>query len=48
MEHRRPKAGDAPHEGLLKSKGGGLGVLGFRVWGLGFRSLGFRVWGLGL
>ena len=51
MEHRRPKAGDAPHEGLLKSKGGGLGVLGFR--GLGFRSLGFsvqvfRVLGLGL
>ena len=30
VEHRRPKAGDAPHEGLLKSKGGGLGVLGFR------------------
>ena len=24
----RPKAGDVPHEGLLKSKGGGLG---FRV-----------------
>ena len=40
MEHRRPKAGDAPHEGLLKSKGGGLGV-----WGL---VLGFRVQGLGL
>ena len=31
VEHRRPKAGDAPHEGLLKWKGGGLGVLGFRV-----------------
>ena len=30
VEHRRPKAGDAPHEGLLKSKGGGLGVQGFR------------------
>ena len=26
VEHRRPKAGDAPHEGLLKSKGGGSGV----------------------
>ena len=26
VEHRRPKAGDAPHEGLLKLKGGGLGV----------------------
>ena len=35
VEHRRPKAGNAPHEGLLKSKGGGFGVLGFR--GLGFR-----------
>ena len=41
VEHRRPKARDAPHEGLLKSKGGGLGVLGFR--GLGFRRLGFMV-----
>ena len=26
VEHRRPKVGDARHEGLLKSKGGGLGV----------------------
>ena len=28
---------------------GGLGVLGFRVWGLGFRvwGSGFRVWGSG-
>ena len=26
VEHRWPKAGDAPHEGLLKSKGGGIGV----------------------
>ena len=26
VEHRRPSAGDAPHEGLLKSKGGGLGL----------------------
>ena len=47
VEHRRPSAGDAPHEGLLKSKGGGLGFrsLGFRSLGfrsLGFRSLGFR------
>ena len=24
VEHRLPKAGDAPHEGLLKSKGGGF------------------------
>ena len=34
--------GDAPHEGLLKSKGGGLGVLGvqgFRVLGSGFKGL---------
>ena len=34
VEHRRPKAGDAPHEGLLKSKGGGLGVQGFRGLGV--------------
>ena len=30
----------------------GFGILGFRVWGLGFGvwvwGLGFRVWGLGL
>ena len=45
VEHRRPKAGDAPHEGLLKSKGGGLGVLGFG--GLGVLGV-FGVWGLGL
>ena len=41
VEHRRPKAGDAPHEGPLKVKGGCLGfrvqVLGFRFQGLGFR-----------
>ena len=46
VEHCRPKAGNAPHEGLLKLKGGGFGVLGFRGLGcrsLGFRSLGFRV-----
>ena len=36
------KVGDAPLEGLLKSKGGGLG---FRVQGLGFRFLGFRFLG---
>ena len=34
VEHRRPKASDAPHEGLLKSNGGGLGVLGFRRFGV--------------
>ena len=30
-------------------RGGGLGLLGFRVEGLGFRlwGLGFRLWGLG-
>ena len=33
VEHRRPKAGDAPHERLLKLNGGGSGVLGF--WGFG-------------
>ena len=40
MVHRRPKAGDAPHEGLLKVESRGFRVLG------GFRSLG--LWGLGL
>ena len=29
MEHRRPKAGDAPHEGLLKVEKAGVKV--FRV-----------------
>ena len=36
MKHRRPKAGDAPDESLLKSKGGGFGVQGSE-----FRSFGF-------
>ena len=36
VEHRRPKAGDAPHEGLLKVKRGNFGV---QV--LGFGSLRF-------
>ena len=36
VEHRRPSAGDAPHEGLLKVE-----RRGFRVQV--FRSLGFRV-----
>ena len=45
MEHRRPKAGDVPHEGLLKSKGAGFGVVGF--WGFwGFGVLGFRCLGV--
>ena len=35
VEHRRPKAGDAPHEGLLQVE-----RRGFR--GLGFRCFGFR------
>ena len=47
MEHRRPKAGDAPHKGLLKVKKRGLRCLGFSVWGLGFRVPGFRVQGSG-
>ena len=37
VEHRRPKAGDAPHEGLLlKVERREFRGLGFRVWGLGF------------
>ena len=54
MEHRRPKAGDGPHEGLLKVEKRefrclGLGVqgLGFMGQGLGFRVQVFRVQGLG-
>ena len=45
VEHRRPKAGNAPHEGLLKSRGGvwRLGVQVFWVLGLGL--LGSGVWG---
>ena len=46
VEHRRPKAGDGSHEGLLKVERRGfrvLGVWGSGLWGLGFRSLGFRV-----
>ena len=40
--HRRPKAGDVPHEGLLKPKRRGFRCLGFRGsrdWGVsGFRE----------
>ena len=42
MEHRQPKAGDAPHECLLKVERRKFVCLGFRVKGLGF-----GVWGLG-
>ena len=47
VEHRLPKAGDAPHEGLLKVERRdfrclGFRCLGFRFEGLGFRCLGFR------
>ena len=48
MEHCRPKAGDVPHEGLLKVKRRGFRCLGFRCLGfrcLGFRCLGFRCLG---
>ena len=40
VEHRRPLAGDAPHEGLLKVERRELWCLGFRfwVWGLGVRG----------
>ena len=31
VEHRRPKAGDAPHEGLLKVERRGFRSLEFRV-----------------
>ncbi len=31
MEHRWPKAGDAPHEGLLKVEKREFRCLGFRV-----------------
>ena len=49
MEHRRPKAGDAPHEGLLKVERRGFRVQGsgFRFRSLGFGSLGFGSLGLG-
>ena len=53
VEHRRPKAGDAPHEGLLKVERRGfwgfLGFRSFRVQGSGFRvqGSGFRVQGSG-
>ena len=45
VKRRRPKAGDAPHEGLLEVERRGFRSLGFRSLGfrsLGFRSLGFR------
>ena len=32
VEHRRPKAGDAPHEGLLKVERLGFTCSGFRVF----------------
>ena len=32
MEHRRPKAGDAPHEGLLKVERREFRCLGFEVF----------------
>ena len=34
MEHRRPKAGDAPHEGLLKVERRELTVFRFQVLGV--------------
>ena len=40
VEHRRPKAGDAPREGLSKAKVGGFRGLGFRSRGSGVQ--GFR------
>ena len=40
MEHRQPKAGDAPHECLLKVERREFMCLRFGVWGLGFRGLG--------
>ena len=43
MEHRRPKAGDAPHEGLLKVERREFRCSGFR-----FQVLGFRAQGLGV
>ena len=39
VEHRQPKAGEASHEGPLKSKGGGLGVQGLGLQGLGLEVL---------
>ena len=41
MEPELPQAGSGPHMRFR--------VVGFRLWGLGFRVevLGFRVWGLG-
>ena len=41
MEYRRPKAGDAPQEGLLKVERREFGCLGFRV--LVFRCSGVQV-----
>ena len=53
VKHRRPKAGDASPEGLLKVERRefrclgvtclGVWGLGFGVWGLGFRVQVFRV-----
>ena len=48
VEHRRPKAGDAPHEGLLKVERREFRFKGFwvfRVQGSGFWVSGFRVQG---
>ena len=50
VEHRRPKAGDAPHEGLLKVERREFRCLGFRClgfYGLRFWCSGFRVYVLG-
>ena len=44
MEHRRPKAGDAPHEGLLKVERREFRCLGVQVLGLGFWEFGCFGW----